>query len=108
MLAACMPKAWGKTFVTLIPKKEHSRNVLDFWRNSLCNVCYKVATKILANQLKSVLGTLISKEQSGFIEGRTPLDNIIAVQEIVRSINHDRSNPRRMLIKVDIEKAYDT
>lgn len=39
---------------------------------------------------------------------RTPTDNIIAIQEIVHSINQDLSNPPRMIMKVDIEKAYDT
>lgn len=37
-----------------------------------------------------------------------PLDNIIAIQEIIHSINNDRSYLPRMVIKVDIEKAYDT
>lgn len=30
------------------------------------------------------------------------------VQEMVHSINHDFSNSPRMIIEVDIEKAYDT
>lgn len=69
MFTACTPKSWGKTFVTLIPKKEHPRKVMDFHPISLCDVCYKVVTKILANHLKHVLDGLISKEQCGFIAG---------------------------------------
>lgn len=103
-----MPKPWGKTYVTLVPKKEHPKRVSDFRSISLCNVCYKIITKIMANRLRDVLDNLISREQSGFDLGRTPLDNIIATQEIMHSINQDRANPFRMLIKVDIEKAYDT
>ena len=45
-----MPKAWGKTYVTLIPKKERPKRVSDFWPISLCNVFYKITTKILANR----------------------------------------------------------
>lgn len=30
------------------------------------------------------------------------------VQEMVHFISHDFSNPPRMIIKVDFEKAYDT
>ena len=63
-------------------------------------------TKILANHLKGILDNLIGKQQSGFVLGRTPLDNIIGVQEIIHFINQDKSNPLRMLIKVDVEKAY--
>lgn len=77
-----MPKAWGKSFVALIPKKEHPSNVLDFWPISLCNVSYKIITKLLTNRLKPILNGLISKEQCGFIAGRTPMDNILTVQEI--------------------------
>ena len=74
-----MSKAWGKTYVTLVPKKEHPKKVSNCRPISLCNVCYKIITKILANRLKNVLGNLISREQSGFIPGCTPLDSIIAV-----------------------------
>lgn len=105
---AIMPRSLGNTYVTLIRKKEHSRKVSDFRPIFLCHVCYKIITKILANRLIPVLDTLISNEQSGFIAGPTPLDNIIAIQEIVHTINHDRRNPPRMLIKVDVEKAYMT
>lgn len=33
---------------------------------------------------------------------------MIAVHEMIHAINKDRSISPRMLIKVDIEKAYDT
>lgn len=106
--SSTMPRSWGKTFVTLIPKKDHLKKVSDFRPISLCNVCYKIITKILANRLKLVLNNLISREQSGFIPARTPLDSIIVVQKIAHSINQDKSSPPRMIFKVDIEKAYDT
>ena len=63
-------------------------------------------SKILANRLNYVLNNLISNEQSGFLSGRSPLDNVI--QEMAHSINQDRSYPPRMILKVDIEKAYDS
>ncbi|XP_039127505.1 uncharacterized protein LOC120263608 [Dioscorea cayenensis subsp. rotundata] len=50
----------------------------------------------------------VGKEQSGFVSSHSPVDNIIAVQEMIHSINYEKCFPRRMLVKVDIEKAYDT
>ena len=56
-------------------------------------------TKLLVNRLNSVLGNLISREQSGFSHGCSLLDNIIVVQEIAHSINLDGYNRPRMLLK---------
>lgn len=69
---AVMPKVWGKTFIVLIPKKEHPKIVSDFCSISLCNVAYKIVTKILANHLKGVIGHLIGKKQCGFIPSWSP------------------------------------
>lgn len=103
-----MPKAWGRTFITLIPKNEYPRNASDFYPISLCNVSYKIITKILANRLKNVIDYLIDREQCGFISGHSPVDNIIMVQELFHSLNQDKTIPPRMLINVDIKKVYDT
>lgn len=103
-----MPASWGKTFVTLIPKKDNPNLVSDYRPISLCNVIYKIVSKILANRLSSILPNLIGWEQSGFVAGRCPFDNIIALQEIVHSLERDTINLPRMIINIDIEKAYDT
>lgn len=72
-----LPSSWGKTLIILIPKKDKPKLVSDFRPISLCNVCFKIITKILANWLKSVLLSLIGREQVGFVSGRCPFDNII-------------------------------
>ena len=71
---------------------------------SLCNVSYKIIAKVLA---KPLLAKLIVTKQAGFITGRSPTNNIITVQEVAYSLEQDTTNPHTMLIKVDIEKAYD-
>lgn len=79
----------------------------DFRPISVCSMCYKLVSKILANRLKVLMPNLISRDQTGFIQGYTSLDSIIIIREIIHSMNFDSKGPSLMLLKVDIEKAYD-
>lgn len=62
-------------------------------------------TKLL---LKSLPIDSRLKEQIGFIQGRSPVDNIITIQETMHTLNQDYSFSPRMIVKINIEKPYDT
>ncbi|RXI09160.1 hypothetical protein DVH24_023321 [Malus domestica] len=49
---------------------------------SMCNIIYKIVSKVLTNKLKLVLPQLISPSQSSFILGRLILDNTLVASEI--------------------------
>lgn len=74
---------------------------------SLCNVGYKVITKILANRLKLVLDGLISPFQSPFIPGRSISENIVLTQEILYKFSKKTGSGASMAAKLDMAKAYD-
>jgi len=73
------------THLALIPKENRPLTFSRFRPISLCNSSYKILTKILATRLKSILPTLISENQGGFLANRQISDSILLVQEAIHS-----------------------
>jgi hypothetical protein len=60
----------NKTFVVLIPKANFPRHFKDFCPISLCNLCYKIISKLIAGRLRPFLSWALSEEQLGFLKGK--------------------------------------
>ncbi|XP_057513881.1 uncharacterized protein LOC130795689 [Actinidia eriantha] len=74
---------------------------------SLCNVALKIITKVLTWRLKPLINRLVSPNQVSFIPGRNASDNVIIAQEMIHTIKRLKGKRKGMVIKVDLEKAYD-
>ncbi|VFQ98475.1 unnamed protein product [Cuscuta campestris] len=61
-----IPKAFGSTYIILIPKMEGAKAIGDFRPIALSTFFSKMFSRILANRLAPLLNKLISPEQAGF------------------------------------------
>ena len=83
----CLSNEINSTGIVLIPKVEHPKSLSQLCPISLCNVRYKIITKVVANRLKSIMPKLIGPMQSSFVLGRHITDNIVIAQETIHLMN---------------------
>jgi len=72
---------------------------------ALCNVIYKLISKVLENRFKPLLPLLISPEQTCYVEGRQILDGIILSHEVIHSLKVLKKPG--MILKLDLSEAFD-
>nr|GFC55640.1 RNA-directed DNA polymerase, eukaryota, reverse transcriptase zinc-binding domain protein [Tanacetum cinerariifolium] len=100
------PKGCNASFIALIPKVVDAKLVTDFRPISLIGSVYKVATKILANRLATVISDLVSNTQSAFVAKRQISDGPFILNEVLSWCKRKRK--QALVFKVDFAKAYDS
>ncbi|GLT46247.1 hypothetical protein SLA2020_200180 [Shorea laevis] len=102
-----IPTGWNNCLISLIPKGKAPESITQFRPIGLCNTSYKIISKILVNRLRLVLESLISPCQASFVPGRRGSDNVIILQELVYSFSKKTGKVGDLILKIDLEKAYD-
>ena len=100
-----IPTQLNKTLIALIPKQLGPENIGHFHPISLCNIFYKVVTKILVLRMKHLMPKLVSPSQTTFVVGRRGTDNFIVAQELLYSLEKKKGKTGYMIIKIDLGSA---
>lgn len=85
----------------------HAHTIQQYRTISLCNTIYNIITKILINRLKPIISKLIGPTQTSFQQGKRASDNTIIVQETLTHFAKMKGRYSYMLLKLDLEKAFD-
>ena len=74
--------------IVLIPKKNKPEHMSEYRPISLTNVVSRMVSKVIANQLKTILPKVISDVQSAFIPNRLITDNTTMVFEMLHRMRN--------------------
>ena len=99
---------WNSTFICLIPKVVKTEEPSHFRPIILCNVIYKVISKVLVHKLKPIIHKLVSPIKNAFIPGQLLSNKCLITHELVNMIKK-RIRRGEFLVgfKIDMYKAYD-
>jgi hypothetical protein len=98
---------YNSNTIILIPKSHSADTIEQFRPMAMANFKFKIISKVLADRLASIMPSLISKEQRGFIKSRNIKDCICLTSEAINLLD-TKSFGGNVALKIDISKAFDT
>ena len=88
-------------------KKDRGKRFTKNWRPiSILNVDVELISKVLSNRIKNLLQNLISSNQNAYVTNRFISEGGRLISDILEMTNI--LNMEGYLLKIDIEKAFDS
>jgi hypothetical protein len=98
---------FNSNIIALIPKTPDATSIDQFRPIAMANFKFKIISKIIADRLASIMPSIISEEQKGFIHDRNIKDCLCVASEAANLL-HNKSFGGNLALKIDITKAFDT
>ena len=100
------PEEWQTGLIVKLPKKG-SQNICENWRGiTLLPLSSKIFCRIILERISRAVESKIRKEQAGFRKGKSCIDQIFTLRQIIEQ-NHEWNGPLYALF-IDFEKAFDS
>lgn len=101
-----LPRFITHTNVVLLPKKENVNKFSDLRPVSLSTFANKIISRLIHQRITKFLPGIISRNQTGFVKGRSITENVLLAHENIRDINI-RKKHQNVVVKLDMAKACD-
>ena len=101
-----IPQDWDKGLIVKLPKKGNLQNC-DNWRGiTLLSVPSKAFCRILLDRIDAAIDRMLRQEQAGFRRGRSCIDQIFALRNIIEQCV-EWNTPLHINF-IDFRKAFDS
>lgn len=106
MSLAVVPSSWKRTLICPVPKKGDLSRIANYRPISLTEVSRKIFEMCLLHRFQVSGAITLSREQGGFREGRSTIDQVECLDKLVQ---HIRGQGKKVCMAfLDIKAAYDS
>ena len=101
-----IPQEWKKGTIVKLPKKGDLSDCGNWRGITLLSLTSKIFTRIILQRLTGAIDNLLRQEQAGFRKGRSCIDHIFTLRQILEQTHEWNSS--LYIAFVDFEKAFDS
>ncbi|XP_026428481.1 uncharacterized protein LOC113324375 [Papaver somniferum] len=102
-----MPHNINNTVTFLIPKTLHPSTPYDYMPIGVCNIFYKIISKLVVTRIKPPMEKIIFPTQASYVPRRYINDNIVMAHELIHSMKESKKKMGLVALKLDMLKAFD-